>query len=316
METSHARPPFIKREQAVYRTSYSGEAKSPRLESLPLPTKSLVSAASGPDPLIDERALQGNMFIFLLAGHETTASTLQFAILCLASNPLYQRRLQSSLDVLLEGKHPSAWSLQHDFPRLFRGYPGAVVRETIRLFTVLPFYLRWTGNAPRPLVLQGKTYMVPSDTLVLVNISAAHRNPKYWPRPKIVEDPDGEEMPYALSEYDPGRWINPQTGEVDEAMAVKAAGAYIPFSRGSRECMGRRFAEIELIAMLSMLFLGRSVELNTVGQPGADERTRWENARKKAAKMLSRGIGFGVALKMMDEVPIRIVRRGTEKHGP
>ena len=281
------------------------------------PAESLVLAGQGPAPLITPSAITGNMFILLLAGHETTASSLQFALLCLACHPTYQRRLQASLDTLLgpAAKHsPSTWDFTALFPRLLRGYPGAVLRETVRLFTVLPVYLRCTEDESQALVLNGKTYMVPPDTLIMVNTSAAHRNPKYWPRPSPPENEegDGEEAPYALAEFDPGRWIDPETGEVEGEKAVKESGAYVPFSKGSRECLGKRFAEVEVLAMLARVFCEWSLELVVEDGVGG-ERERWERARRKCARMLSRGIGFQVALKMMGEVPLRIVRRGEEK---
>ena len=255
----------------------------------------------------------GNIFIFLLAGHETTASTLQFAILCLACNPSRQRHLQRSIDGLLNQSAPSSWSFHKDFHKLYCHYPGAVIRETVRLFTVLPFYMRTTMAHPQSLCVGGETYNIPPETLILVNTSAAHRHPQYWPRPKPTEAPAEEEMPYALSEWDPERWIDPATGEVNEGRAIKASGTFVPFSKGTRECMGRRFAEVELTAMLVRLFSEWTIELDVAGLTGSSEKDLFVKARSRASKMLSRGIGFGVALKMLGEVPIRIVKRGHER---
>ena len=58
------------------------------------------SSKSGGQLLADDEIL-GNAFVFILAGHETTANTLHFALLQLAMNPGPQRRLQADLDATL-----------------------------------------------------------------------------------------------------------------------------------------------------------------------------------------------------------------------
>lgn len=140
--------------------------------------------------------------MFLLARHETTASTLKFAIYCLACHPKIQQDLQSSLDSLLGDRSSQHWSYETDFLALLEGYAGAVVAETTRLLTLLPFIRRCTEEHPRTLVIDGETQTVPPETQIYINTSATHRNPKYWHQ--ASPEPDYPE-PYCVSSFDPRR---------------------------------------------------------------------------------------------------------------
>lgn len=67
------------------------------------------------DTQISQEAILGNLFMVLLAGHETTASTLKFAIYCLACHPKIQQGSQSSPDSLLCDRSAQHCSYETDF---------------------------------------------------------------------------------------------------------------------------------------------------------------------------------------------------------
>lgn len=52
----------------------------------------------------------GNIWVFVLAGHETNVNTLTFIILLLACHPIAQRSTQADLDRILEGTPPEQWT--------------------------------------------------------------------------------------------------------------------------------------------------------------------------------------------------------------
>lgn len=60
----------------------------------------------------------GNIFVFILAGHETTASTLQSAIILLACYPEYQEQLQAELDSIWSAKKPDEDWAYDDYPKM------------------------------------------------------------------------------------------------------------------------------------------------------------------------------------------------------
>jgi hypothetical protein len=101
-----------------------------------------------------------------------------------------------------------------------------------------------------------------------------------------------------------------------------AKGAYIPFSEGYRSCLGRRFAQIEILAVLAVVFRTWTVELD-VSMFLSDEdfakateeqkREAWEKARARAEDLLENGMGTIITIQMRaGKVPFKFVKRGKE----
>jgi len=171
-----------------------------------------------------DRDLLGNIFIFLFAGHETTASTLSFAVALLATHPEEQEELYKHVRSVVPDGHLPTY---HDVPRLTRVL--AVINETLRLLSPATLLMK---KAAEDCVIQtnsGKPLPVPKGTMLVTMISAMHHNPKYWPDPY---------------EFRPDRFLGDYNKD-----------AFIPFGAGARACIGRRFSEIEQIAVLSVIVL-------------------------------------------------------------
>ncbi|KAF2272122.1 cytochrome P450 [Westerdykella ornata] len=102
-------------------------------------------------------------------------------------------------------------------------------------------------------------------------------------------------------------------------------GAYIPFSDGYRSCIGRRFAQVELLACFAVIFSAWSVELavdewasdevvERMPRGGRERKDVWECAWRRADRALARGLSSIITLQLRGEsVPIRLVRRGEER---
>ncbi|KAI7054420.1 hypothetical protein KC352_g44835, partial [Hortaea werneckii] len=102
-----------------------------------------------------------------------------------------------------------------------------------------------------------------------------------------------------------------------------AKGAYIPFSDGYRSCLGRRFAQVEILAVLAVIFKNWSVELD-VGEYLSDQelatalnevkREAWGKAKSRSEDLLRNGMMTIITIQMRSgKVPMRFVRRGEEK---
>lgn len=265
-------------------------------------------------PKISPSAVLGNIFVFIMAGYETSANTLTYAISLLACRPDMQKALQADLDKILGDRPSSHWSFDADFPRILDGYVGATMNETLRLYTVLPFFPKTTRETPKSFSLNGRDYTVPADTLILMNTSATHRNPKYWP---AAVPTAGDGPPYPVSSFDPSRWLSRDNGT---SSFSPTPGSYVPFSDGPRACMGKRFAQAQFCAVMAALFKDYSVELAidggqaAGGAPGNGVRqSLWDNARREAERELSTGVGFLMSLKMKGKIPLRLVKRGEEE---
>ncbi|KAL5634078.1 hypothetical protein ACGC1H_006046 [Rhizoctonia solani] len=187
------------------------------------------------DDMLTEDELIGNVFIFLLAGHETTAHTLAIILGLLALYPDVQDKLSRQLRELQNEHRELTYTHFHQLR-----YAMAVVYETLRLFpmaTVMPKKatsdtIITTGFPPN-----ARTVRVPASTVVHVCSTGLHYNPSYW------ESPD---------EFDPERFMDPHWNR----------DAFVPFSLGPRACIGRRFAETALVAELTALISKYKVSID------------------------------------------------------
>ncbi|KAL8719761.1 MAG: hypothetical protein Q9225_003277 [Loekoesia sp. 1 TL-2023] len=286
----------------------------------PLVLKSLVKAGqpSQSSPMeapLSSAAVLGNMFITIVAGHETSANTLTYALTLLACRPSMQRNLQADIDKILDSRPPGERQYNTKFAALLDGYAGAVMDEVLRLYTVIPFIPKATESQPQILRLKDRTYTVPARTLCLMNTSATHRNPKFWP---VAERTADDGPPYPVSSFNPTIWLNGHSVANSEGGGLSPTpGSFIPFAEGPRSCIGKKFAQTQFVAVIATMFSKYSVELVVKDDPHIrsleDKRQAWIEARRGAEKKLSTGVEFFLALKMSKDVPLRLVPRGEEQ---
>ncbi len=156
--------------------------------------------------------------IFFLAGHETSASALAWALYLLALHPDWQNKVAAEAQ---------------EFSFEFAGLSGLkvtrdVFREALRLYPPVPMMVRQTTQPEtfreRPLKVGAQVVLSPWHL---------HRHNRIW------DDPDA---------FDPGRWST-------ENGKQSARDAYLPFSSGPRVCTGAGFAMIEGVTLLAQLLL-------------------------------------------------------------
>jgi cytochrome P450 len=173
----------------------------------------------------DAQLLDESMTVFL-AGHETTALALSYALCCLAQHPEQRARLEQELnDVLGENQASLAHVNQLVFCR-------AVLQEALRLYPPVWAIAR---SAVRSLELDGKRFE--PKTQFLLPQWVVHRDPQWFSEPLA---------------FRPQRWLN---GECDKLPRF----AYFPFGGGSRVCIGNHFALLE--ATLALSTIAQSVRL-------------------------------------------------------
>ncbi|KAG5731294.1 putative cytochrome P450, partial [Termitomyces sp. T112] len=171
--------------------------------------------------------LIGNIFIFLIAGHETTAHTLCFTFAMLA---LYQDEqeilYQHIQSVLAQGKLPN-----YETMPLFT-HSMAVFYETLRMFPPVPSIPKFSAEDTTLSTIDAEgnkvVVPVPRDAIISINVAGLHYNSRYWKDPMS---------------FKPSRFLEKDWPR----------DAFLPFSAGARACLGRRFFETEGIAILTML---------------------------------------------------------------
>jgi hypothetical protein len=191
---------------------------------------------------------------------------------------------------------------------------------------------------PQGLKLGRNNVTVPGNCMITLDVVGTHRNPKYWPHTS-EED---------LLEFRPERWLldpsktNTNTDEnayeaeeglefdeTDKRPDTAASlfrphkSSYIPFSEGYRSCLGRRFAQVEILAVIATIFKTWSVELDLSAYLSEEElataseeqkRDAWNKADARARYLLEHNMMTVFTLQMRGEkVPLKFVKRGHER---
>ncbi|KAL4249120.1 cytochrome P450 family protein [Abortiporus biennis] len=195
------------------------------------------------DPLV----LRDETLNILVAGRDTTASTLTFIIYFLSTHPEVMTRLrQEILDRVGSARRPT-----YDDIREMK-YLRAVINETLRLYPPVPINLRKVVNDttwPNPDPTQ-KPFYVPAGTSVTYSPIVMHRNKRLW-------GPDAEE-------FDPDRFLDERLHKY----LVPNPFIFLPFNGGPRICLGQQFAYNEISFFIIRLLQNfTDIELDSQAQP-------------------------------------------------
>jgi cytochrome P450 len=175
-----------------------------------------------PDEMVDQVA------IFFLAGHETSASALAWALYLLALFPDWQERVAAEAEAVFGPRAPEF----ADMGRLRRARD--VFRETLRLYPPVPMMVREAACREQ---FRGRD--VARGAQVVLSPWHLHRHERLWERP---------------DEFDPARYATENGRDC-------LRRAYMPFSAGPRVCTGAGFAMIEGPLLLAMLVRGFRFEV-------------------------------------------------------
>jgi len=164
-----------------------------------------------------ERELIDEILTLIVAGHETTASALNWTWHLLSRHPAVEARLHAEVDAAPDQVAPGLAQMEA-LP-----YTRQVIDEALRLYPPGWLLSRRTINAD---VLGG--YEVPAGTDVLLSPYLLHRHPEFW------QEPDA---------FRPERFA-------PEHEAERPRFAYMPFAAGPRHCIGETFALYEMLLHL------------------------------------------------------------------
>ena len=192
----------------------------------------LLGAADGEGKMTD-RQLRDECVTIILAGHETTANALSFALDLLGRNPEAQEKLASEAREVLDGRVPTA----ADFARL--PYAYAVFAEAMRLYPPV-----WVTARTCAVEYAIAGFTIPVGATLIAPQVAVHRDPRVWEEPEV---------------FRPERFLG-------DAKAGRPRYAYFPFAGGSRQCIAEGLAWME--GTLALAAIGRDGRLTVaVGTP-------------------------------------------------
>jgi cytochrome P450 len=164
--------------------------------------------------------IRDEVMTLLFAGHDTTTSTVAFMFYELLRHPEWIERLRAESEEVGGGERVGARQfMAGELPLL-----DQVLDETLRMYPPA-----WVGPRRAIDAFEVCGRRVPAGAPVMYSSWVSHRLPDIW------DDPHG---------FRPERFA-------DDAKAKLPRGAYVPFGGGSRSCIGMRFGQLEIRAIMT-----------------------------------------------------------------
>ncbi|KAF6030373.1 hypothetical protein EB796_011358 [Bugula neritina] len=187
-------------------------------------SKLLSARYEGKDEGLSDTALRDHIVSFMVAGYETSSSTLTWLMLELARNPDMQEKLHAELSLITDYKTITGEDLES-----FR-FLDSCIKETLRLYPAASAILR---NAVNDDIING--YEIPAGTELVLHFGAMMR----------TQVENGEI-------FDPNRFLSPGGESI----------RLLPFGIGPHACIGNKFAIMEM--KLLTVYLVREFNFSTV----------------------------------------------------
>lgn len=175
---------------------------------------------------------------FMLAGQDSVGASVAFTLFLLAKHKEVQEKCWDELSDIFVGDEDQRTPTMDDLRQM--KYMDQCIKESLRLYPSVPILARQISED-----IQMGDHVLPQGSLVAINAYATHRLEHIYP------DPD---------KFDPERFT-PENSE------KRHSCAFIPFAAGPRQCLGYKYAYLEMKTIISRIL--RSYTLETI--PGKDE---------------------------------------------
>uniref|UniRef100_A0A8C3W8G4 Cytochrome P450 n=1 Tax=Catagonus wagneri TaxID=51154 RepID=A0A8C3W8G4_9CETA len=171
---------------------------------------------------LSDTDLRAEVDTFMFEGHDTTASGISWVLYALASHPEHQQRCREEIQGLLGDGTSITWDLLGQMP-----YTTMCIKEALRLYPPVPVIGR---KLSKPITFpDGRS--LPAGIILSLSFYALHHNPKVWPNPE---------------DFDPSRFASG---------SAQHSHAFLPFSGGSRNCIGKQFAMNEMKVAVALTLI-------------------------------------------------------------
>ena len=167
---------------------------------------------------LSDRELRDELITMIVAGHETTATTLTWAIEQILAHPTVMQKVQEEIDTVLGDRPVNA----EDLSALV--YLDATLREVMRLRPIVAFVSRYLM---KPTTVGG--YDFPAGVRLAPSVYMTHRNPEVYENP---------------TQFCPERFLDNRPNPY----------SWLAFGGGDRRCIGAAFALFEMKIILSTIF--------------------------------------------------------------
>ncbi|XP_018059207.1 PREDICTED: cytochrome P450 4C1-like [Atta colombica] len=178
--------------------------------------------AASREGLMTDLEIRQEVDTIMFGGHDTIAGSLSFILALLAEHKDIQDRVRNEVDIAMqENENKLTMKFLHQLSYLER-----CIKEALRLHSVAFFISRVCGED-----VKLQSYLIPAGTVLHININGVHTDPNFWPNPEV---------------FDPDRFL-------PERIRNRHPYSYIPFSAGSRNCIGQRYAMLQMKMMVASL---------------------------------------------------------------
>ncbi|KAG8436948.1 hypothetical protein GDO86_007869 [Hymenochirus boettgeri] len=164
---------------------------------------------------LSDEDLRAEVDTFMFEGHDTTASGISWILYCMAKYPEHQQKCREEIKEVLGDKETVEWD---DLGKM--NYTTLCIKESLRLYPPVPGIGR---QLSKPITFcDGRS--LPEGSTVILSIYCINRSPSLWKQPE---------------EFDPLRFLQENSDN-------RHSYAFLPFSAGSRNCIGQNFAMNEM----------------------------------------------------------------------
>ncbi|XP_050434186.1 cytochrome P450 4C1-like isoform X1 [Adelges cooleyi] len=185
---------------------------------------SLIEILLASEQQISPKEIRDELITIISAGHETTAKSNSLIIFMLAHHQDVQQNVYQEINSIFSAGDFNRSPTHEDLQKM--EYLERVIKETMRLCSIAPLITRKVENE----MMIGK-YVIPTDANLLICIQCLHLNPKYY------KDPE---------QFNPDNFL-------PDVCRRRHPFAYIPFSGGSRNCVGMKYAMLQMKTTISTL---------------------------------------------------------------
>ncbi|XP_063907301.1 cytochrome P450 4C1-like isoform X2 [Zophobas morio] len=179
----------------------------------------LLLAAKKQEGCIDDGGIREEVDTFMFEGHDTTSVAISYALMLIACHRDIQDRIYEEIQQVVPESSQLNYQILQDLK-----YMEMCIKEVLRMYPSAPLIARVLGED----IKTHSGYILKTGSMVQLHIYDVHHNPDIYPNPE---------------KFDPDRFL-------PENCQNRHNFAYVPFSAGPRNCIGQKFAILEIKAVL------------------------------------------------------------------
>ncbi|XP_075143319.1 cytochrome P450 4B1-like [Leptodactylus fuscus] len=185
---------------------------------------------------LSDEDVRAEVDTFMFEGHDTTASGVSWTLYCMAKYPEHQEKCREEIREVLGDRTTVEWEDLSKLP-----YTTMCIKEGMRLYPPVPGVAR---ELKEPITFfDGRS--LPKGSIVHLSIYSMNRSPNMWDNPEV---------------FDPLRFS-------PENSSQRHSHVYVPFSAGSRNCIGQNFAMREMRVAMALTLLRFELSIDPDNEP-------------------------------------------------